>query len=880
MKKSLIYLVAFLSGMAGLGYQITWARMFAVGLGHEIASVLALITAFFSGLAIGSLLLDRRLALSNRPASWYVVLELVIAVWVVVTIGLIPVVNEWAFQWIGATPADWQHWLVAFALPLVALLPATVAMGATLPAMDRFSAPYVADQKIVGGLYGANTMGAVAGTILSAFFVNQMCGYRQSLFLFAGLNLICAAIVGVVFVRGVRGRKQGVSGRQPPCPPRPKERRSVKTPDPVGQNDVAANRAQAATHSPRIDDITAIALIAFAAGFLGIGYEVVGVRLLSAVFANTVYTYAATLSVFLMGTAIGGVLYQAVFRKWKSEPVLNWILMLTSLSCISGILVMTTARAWYRSFRLSWGDIVLSEFAMSVLVFAWPTIMMGLLFSHLAQLARGDRGGVGKVLAINTTGAALAPIWFGIIMVPELGLKWSLLAIAFGYLFLIPNMLRKHWLLPLAVIAFVLMSTLVRFEPITLRGSDVRLIEKPGVMASVAVVQDTKGHRSLRINNHYAMGGTSSPNFERTQGVIPLLLHEDPQQMLFLGVGTGLTLSAATIDNDVRITGIELIPEVIEVTPFFEPFNLAPSRHPRIELLSADARRFVRATKRKYDVIVGDLFHPGRDGAGSLYTVEHFQAIQSALQEDGVACVWIPSYQMESEVFRTVLRSYLQVFPDAVAFLGEFRIDHLAVALVSDARWLDRVETWWGERNIDSSMAKSLASLDLDDMVRLAGHLLADNPTLREYAGSGQINTDNWPVVTYRAPYYIFAGYPRKAERVFQILKRFDESRRQTLTQDLQPEFRKQLLQYWIARDHFLQAMSLPGERQRAELLQALQASDRFTAAYRRALSLAQQMAREDSSAQASRWLEQIIETYAEPTEARVLLNTIQRTNN
>lgn len=72
------------SGFAGLGYQIVWTQQCALWLVHEAAAVLAVVTAFFGGLAVGALALGPRIERSQRPARWYAACEVVIAIWAVV----------------------------------------------------------------------------------------------------------------------------------------------------------------------------------------------------------------------------------------------------------------------------------------------------------------------------------------------------------------------------------------------------------------------------------------------------------------------------------------------------------------------------------------------------------------------------------------------------------------------------------------------------------------------------------------------------------------------------------------------------------------------------------------------------------------------------
>ncbi|MGB5660544.1 MAG: spermidine synthase, partial [Thermoanaerobaculia bacterium] len=149
-----LHLIFFFSGIAGLGYELVWVRMLAVGFGHEVAGLLSVLGAFFGGLALGAALLDSRISRSSCPGRWYAGLEILIGLWGLATIALIPRANVVAAWLIGTEPGALRQWLLAFALPLVLLLPATAAMGATLPAMDRFASRLRANGRSVGGLYG------------------------------------------------------------------------------------------------------------------------------------------------------------------------------------------------------------------------------------------------------------------------------------------------------------------------------------------------------------------------------------------------------------------------------------------------------------------------------------------------------------------------------------------------------------------------------------------------------------------------------------------------------------------------------------------------------------------------------------------------------
>src|SRR5436190_6451525 len=111
---ALLYLLFFFSGSAGLGYQMVWSKMFATGLGHEMPAVLAVLCAFLGGMALGSWWLDRFIARSQSPGSWYGGLEIVIGAWGFLSAALIPAANQAALPLMGLEPSPIRHWLVAF----------------------------------------------------------------------------------------------------------------------------------------------------------------------------------------------------------------------------------------------------------------------------------------------------------------------------------------------------------------------------------------------------------------------------------------------------------------------------------------------------------------------------------------------------------------------------------------------------------------------------------------------------------------------------------------------------------------------------------------------------------------------------------------------
>jgi spermidine synthase len=127
----LLYLFLFLSGFAGLGYEIVWTRMLSAGLGHEILAVLAVVTAFFAGLALGAWALDQTVSRSSFPGRWYAGLEAVIGLWSLVLSGLLPWTIDTAHQLLGPQPAAIRQWNGCFHAGIMAAIPWAACMPPT-----------------------------------------------------------------------------------------------------------------------------------------------------------------------------------------------------------------------------------------------------------------------------------------------------------------------------------------------------------------------------------------------------------------------------------------------------------------------------------------------------------------------------------------------------------------------------------------------------------------------------------------------------------------------------------------------------------------------------------------------------------------------------
>lgn len=754
------------SGAAGLGLQIVWTQRAALWLGHESAAVLAVVAAFFGGLAVGAFALGPHIARSDRPAQWYAAAEAAIGAWALALLALQEPAAEWLLRWTGAQPTPAWQWAVAFGGCFVLLLPATAAMGATLPAMERVVARAAAGGSRVGLIYAANTAGAVAGVLGAAFWLVPAFGLAMTAMACAALNLA-----------GAFGAVIWLDDAVPPAAP---ARRTVSP----------ATLRLAAT------------------GAFGIGYEVLVVREVAQVAENTVYTYALLLAVYLLGTAAGAAAWQRWIAPRGEAPA--WrarLLVALAAACLGGTGALygaeTLKRGWLSLVGSGYLPALSAEAFVAALAFALPTALMGAVFCHLAREARDDGSDFGRALAINTLGGAVAPALFGLLLLPAAGAGGALCAVAAGYA-LLAGRGAAPWFVAGAAATVALAAPPIGFVDVPEGG---RLVaQRESAAASVTLVETADGALELHIDNRDREGSSATRVADARQALLPLLLHPAPKRALFLGLGSGVTAHAAALDPALGVTAVELLPDVAALSPRIAQRAFGEAPLPPVQVVVADARRFVRTTDARYDLVVADNFHPARSGSGALYTVEHFEAVRERLAPGGLFCQWLPLHQLELPTLRSIVRAYLATFPDAVAVLATNSLQTPVLGLVAVA----------GGTRFDADAVRArldrlrptvdLAAFGLPDELSVLGSVVAGPRALQAWAAGTAANTDDRPIVAYDAPRGTYAPREAPRDRLLALLDTLDATPAEILAMRDDGATAQRLAAYWQARTRFLHA--------------------------------------------------------------------------
>jgi len=861
------------SGAAALGLQMSWMRLFSLGLGQELPSTLGVLTAYFGGLAAGSRWGGRWLERLPSPGWRCALLEVLTAGWALLTLLLLPRVTEASWHWLGPAPGAGLHWAGSLLVPLLVLLPATLSLGAMMPAMERLLSGFRADGARVGPLYGWSTLGAVVGVLASVLWVQYRWGLSGSVIRFAGLQGVCAVLFLWV------GRAVRSDG-----PPK-----------------ADAGRGGAELGTARL------AVMLGVSGLLGIGFEVLATRLLSQVLENTVFTYAAILAAFLGFTALGGFL-QNRFAP-NARRALGWLLPGVALGlAIAGwilrqtpLLVTTLRGILGRDWAPVWGSSSFAaEFLVAGAVVALPATAMGMLFASLAAEAARHPRFLGAAVSWNLLGSALAPAVVALGLVPALGSRWSWCLLGLGYLALMPEWRRSLGRrIPAVAVAVAAMALGTLPQDLHLQtpppGGRIATLRE-GPTDTVTTVVQAENQRTLRINQRFTMGGTASALAERRHGHLPLLLHPDPRRALFLGVGTGISFAALEAHPGLVAEGVELVPEVAEVMPEFAPYN---AHGDRLTVRVADARRFVRATSHRYDVVIADLFHPARDGAAGLYTREHFEAIHDRLADGGVFCQWLPLFQLDGYSLRVIIATFLKVYPDTSALLLRLNADTPVIGLIGRARGpADKAEALgqadpqgrlrtaispgWSDslaaRLRQPGLAEALRPLALAEVLPVMGTWFADARTLRAYSLCADINTDDHPFLLFLTPRTLGPmpnrGPSPEGQALLSELLALQRPLPERLCTGQSADGCDRFRAYLEARDAHLQALIAESEGRPEEaeqgFLKSVRLSADFTPGYAQLISRASIRARTDPDG-ARRLLDLLIHARPERPVAREL---------
>jgi spermidine synthase len=680
-----IILLLFIgSGAAALIYEIVWFQMLTLVLGSSAVSVGVLLATFMGGMCLGSYLLPRIVSRRQHPLRVYAFLELAIGLFGLLLLVLMPLAGRVYTTWGGY---GLTGFLLRGLVASVCLLPPTLAMGATLPAVSRWVETTPRGVAWLGFFYAGNIAGAVAGALVAGFYLLRVYDVTIATF-------VAAAINGAV---GLLALLLATSTSYAPA-----ELTVRATQEGDGASEDAALEGNA---GPLI--YLALAL----SGAAALAAQVIWTRQLALLLGATVYTFSLVLAVFLVGLGIGSSIGSLLARTTnKPREAFGWCQVLT-VTAMAWSAYMLNASLPFWPINVELSTDIWRTFHIDLARTFWAVLPAPILWGASFPLAMASvvRAGqdsgrvVGGLYAANTLGAIAGSLGASLLIVAWVGTVRAqqglmVLAAISGLVVLAPPLLAwalkrtgPSWLsaaIPLILIAGGT-AVLVRSVPALpgllvaygrktatmLSGPPDILYVGEGLNSSVAVSQFSDGTTSY--HNAGKIQASSLPQDMRLQrmlGHLTTLTPKSSKSVLVVGCGAGVTAGAVSVDPDVEkviIAEIEpLVPRV--VSTYFGEFNHNVIRNPKVEVVIDDARHFLLTTDQKFDAITSDPLDPWVKGAAALYTKEFWELAKSRLNSGGVITVFVQLYESSPEAVKSEIATFFEVFPDGVIFGNEY----------------------------------------------------------------------------------------------------------------------------------------------------------------------------------------------------------------
>jgi spermidine synthase len=647
-----IVVIFILSGAAALIDEIVWSRQLVLVFGNTTQAVSAILAGFFGGLAIGGAVGGRLADRVARPLRMYGLLELILLAVVLVTpvsFGFIGDLYRGIYPSLETSPP--ALWFVRLVLAVLALAPATVLMGATLPTLTRYLTRSSEFTTAFSRLYAANTIGAIAGTAVAGFILIELLGLSGALL----VGAVCSGLAGLAALS--LDRLMGAPGR-----------------------------ARAVGATPIVPGRRAPALalaVAFVSGLTSLGYQVTWMRLLASGTGNTTYVFTTILTIFLLGLAVGALLYSFI-RPRIRDPLgllVTTQLLAGALAILGLLFVLVAPRVPTPNEPVATLQALIGN---ALLVVLPVTVMLGIAFPASSALVpdAANREGTdsGSLLAVNTVGAILASLAVPFVLIPLVGSPALLAGLAVSNILIglvLATRIRSRggrsvgtMVGAVMAVAMVVAATetgwLIQPTVAYIDSVDGRVFASAeDEIASVQAGQ-------IRSTPELWVAGTSMTLLTvdaKLMPILPLIARPDSQRALVVAFGMGTAHRGALIAG-LRSEAVELVPSVPDMFGWYYPDAAAVLADPRGRLIIADGRNHLELTSERFDIIVTDPPPPiESSGAAVISSREYYEAGRDHLTEGGIMMQWVP-YGGPLDDFLDHIRTFASVFPEVMVVQG------------------------------------------------------------------------------------------------------------------------------------------------------------------------------------------------------------------
>ena len=738
------------SGAAALIYEIVWFQMLSLIVGSSALSLGVILGTFMGGMCLGSLWLSKVISRQKHPLLVYGALEAGIAALGILELLLLPHVSGFY----SAISLEGMPGLFLRAMfCVIALLPPTLLMGATLPAIARWVESTPRGMSWLGFFYGGNIAGAVFGCLLAGFYLLRVHGVGYATMVAVAINL---AVAGAAFL---------LAKFAPYAP----------GPDAASNEVDAADRASDRANWP-------IYAAAALSGMSALGAEVVWTRILSLLLGATVYTFSLILAAFLFGLGIGSSVGAVIGRDQVSaRRALIWCQFLL-MAGIAWAGYALSRQLPYWPINPGLASAPRFTFEMDMIRALWVVLPSAVLWGASFPLALAAAGAqkdsgrlVGRMYAANTVGAIVGSSlialffiqWFGTVAAQ----RFIIVLAALSTLILLISARRTiagkieletrtllGGLATIGVAIFMawsitpipnLLAAYGRWMPLRMENENDVIYVGEGVTATVAVSRLSNG--VLNYHNAGKVQASSEPQDMRLQrmlGHLTTLIPSNPANVLVIGCGAGVTAGAVSIDPAVKtqtIAEIEpLVPKV--VSKYFGEHNFNVVTNPKVTIRIDDARHFVLTTDQKFDAITSDPLDPWVKGAAALYSEEFWALAKSKLNPGGVVTVFVQLYESSPEAVKSEVATFFKVFPNAMIFGNTFNGAGYDIVMVGQ-EGTPKIDVDAIQAKLDrpeyAAVRQSLREVGFETAEQLLGTFAGQQTHLAPWLADAQINHDN-----------------------------------------------------------------------------------------------------------------------------------------
>ena len=642
-------IIFFLSGGASLLFETLWFRLSGLVFGNSAWASAIVLASFMAGLAIGNVLSTRFVRRWREPLRAYSTFEITIGLSGLLLVLILPalpsVLAPMLQPLLDSAALNTARLFFAF---ILLLIPATV-MGATLPtAVSALSGRDPNFGRVLGLLYGCNTIGAVVGALAGEMVLIRLLGVRGTGIVAACCSITAGLAARSLFLPVAAASRGHQSGGKPP-------------------------------HSIRL------LIAAAAAGFALLALEVIWFRFVILYVIATSLAFAVMLAIVLAGIGIGALIASAISSRLpdidRYAPIVAAAAAATLVLCYSGFTPFRAPRQEIKAVLVN-----------SIRLMLPVSILSGIFFTIVGRAVERTAGdqmrAAAAVTFANTTGAALGPIVAGFILIPSIGVEASFFVIAVLYAIIAALTISKDSprlalfaagamaIVTLTLFPFHLMANY--FLPNAARRygeTHIIAVREGPTETAVYLRRDFAGEPYLYrlFTNGYSMSGTSfrSKRYMSAFVYLPLALRPQTRNVLLISYGVGTTAKRLTEAKQLQsIDVVDISKTILGLSSIVWPGAANPLADPRVHVHVEDGRFFLLTTPRRFDLITAEPPPPKNAGIVNLYTRENFELMRARLSDRGIVSYWLPAYQLSQSDNKAVIRAFCDAFADCSLWTG------------------------------------------------------------------------------------------------------------------------------------------------------------------------------------------------------------------